>query len=58
MSGPDIPGGVVELRVHGVSGASAAQVLDLQESGQVAGDASGGFYRPRSRCSHTAHVRG
>ncbi|MGW5561244.1 hypothetical protein ACWER9_28990 [Micromonospora sp. NPDC003944] len=47
MSGPDDSGDVVELRVHGVSGASAAQVLDLQPTGQVAGDRSGGFYRPR-----------
>ncbi|MEU8424466.1 hypothetical protein AB0C15_26695 [Micromonospora sp. NPDC048835] len=47
MSGPDDSGDVVELRVHGVSGANAAQVLDLQPTGQVAGDRSGGFYRPR-----------
>ncbi|MFE9194395.1 hypothetical protein ACFYL6_32795 [Micromonospora sp. NPDC007208] len=58
MSGPDDSGDVVELRVHGVSGASAAQVLDLQQTGQVAGDRSGGFYRPRPRCSDTAGVRG
>ncbi|MFI6237644.1 hypothetical protein ACIBD9_29120 [Micromonospora sp. NPDC050784] len=58
MSGPDDSGDVVELRVHGVSGASAAQVLDLQQTGQVAGDRSGGFYRPRPRCSDTADVRG
>ncbi|MGI5522372.1 hypothetical protein ACQEUX_15645 [Micromonospora sp. CA-259024] len=51
MSGPDTSGGVVELRVHGVSGASAGQVLDLQETAQVAGDRNGGFYRPRPRCS-------
>ncbi|WP_435819087.1 hypothetical protein [Micromonospora ureilytica] len=53
LSGPDSSGEVVELRVHGVSGASAAQVLDLQQTGQVAGDRSGGFYRPRPRCSDT-----
>ncbi|WP_030491639.1 hypothetical protein [Micromonospora chokoriensis] len=58
MSGPDDSGDVVELRVHGVSGASAAQVLDLQQTGQVAGDRSGGFYRPRCRCSDTGGVRG
>ncbi|MGC4756711.1 hypothetical protein [Micromonospora trifolii] len=49
MSGPDDSGGVVELRVHGVSGASAAQVLGLGQTGQVAGDRSGGFYRVRRR---------
>ncbi|MEV4119784.1 hypothetical protein [Micromonospora sp. NPDC049645] len=58
MSGPDNSGDVVELRVHGVSGASAAQVLDLQQTGQVAGDRNGGFYRARSRCSDTTDVPG
>ncbi|MFE0526523.1 hypothetical protein ACFW0V_02880 [Micromonospora parva] len=58
MSGPDSSGGVVELRVHGVSGASPAQVLGLQQTGQVAGDRSGGFYRPRPRCSDSAGVPG
>lgn len=38
---------MVELRVHGVSGASAGQVLDRPHVQQVAGDRSGGFYRPR-----------
>ncbi|MFG2053277.1 hypothetical protein ACGFI9_04515 [Micromonospora sp. NPDC048930] len=38
---------VVELRVHGVSGANAALVLDRPHTRQVAGDRSGGFYRPR-----------
>ncbi|MEV4763831.1 hypothetical protein AB0J89_14495 [Micromonospora chokoriensis] len=51
MSGPDGPRDVVELRVHGVSGASAAQVLDLQQTAQVAGDQNGGFYRPRPQRS-------
>ncbi|MGW5670189.1 hypothetical protein, partial [Micromonospora sp. NPDC003776] len=41
------PREVVELRVHGVSGASAEQVLDRPNVRQVAGDRSGGFYRPR-----------
>ncbi|MEU5960498.1 hypothetical protein ABZ777_04755 [Micromonospora parva] len=58
MSGPDRSGGVVELRVHGVSGASPAQVLGLQQTGQVAGDRSGGFYRPRPRGSDSASVPG
>ncbi|MBM0274353.1 hypothetical protein [Micromonospora tarensis] len=58
MKGPDSSENVVELRVHGVSGASAAQMLDLHESGQVAGDSSGGFYRPRPRCADTGGVPG
>ncbi|MBG6064709.1 hypothetical protein [Micromonospora ureilytica] len=41
---------VVELRVHGAASASAAQVLDVAEVEQVAGDRSGGFYRPRRQC--------
>ncbi|SCE72011.1 hypothetical protein GA0070607_0756 [Micromonospora coriariae] len=48
----------MELRVHGVSGASAAQVLDLRQVTQVAGDRSGGFYRPRPRSSETGGARG
>ncbi|MFC0005509.1 hypothetical protein [Micromonospora siamensis] len=38
---------VVELRVHGVSGAEAGQILDRPHLYQVAGDRSGGFHRPR-----------
>jgi hypothetical protein len=38
---------VVELRVHGVSGAGADEMLDRPHVQQVAGDRSGGFYRPR-----------
>ncbi|MEV4657151.1 hypothetical protein [Micromonospora sp. NPDC049301] len=37
----------MELRVHGVSGAGADQVLDRPHVHQVAGDRSGGFYRTR-----------
>ncbi|WP_030490544.1 hypothetical protein [Micromonospora chokoriensis] len=44
---PTTSGGIVELRVHGVSGAGADQVLDRPYVHQVAGDRSGGFYRPR-----------
>ncbi len=51
---PDAPGpprrepdDVVELRVHGVSGAKAEQVLDRPNLTQVAGDRNGGFFRPR-----------
>ncbi|MGC4769921.1 hypothetical protein ACLQ25_13215 [Micromonospora sp. DT44] len=40
-------GRIVQLRVHGVSGASADQVLNRPHVLQVAGDRSGGFYRPR-----------
>ncbi|WP_406067857.1 hypothetical protein [Micromonospora sp. NBC_01638] len=58
MSGPDTSGEVVELRVHGVSGASAGEVLGLQQTAQVAGDRSGGFYRPRRRCSETIGAPG
>ncbi|MFE9917097.1 hypothetical protein ACFYPG_18300 [Micromonospora sp. NPDC005553] len=54
----DDSGDVVELRVHGVSGASAAQVLDLQQTAQVAGDRSGGFYRPRPRYSESTGAHG
>ncbi|MGK5441100.1 hypothetical protein ACSNN7_04600 [Micromonospora sp. URMC 105] len=43
----DPPDDVIELRVHGVSGAAAEQVLDRPHAHQVAGDRSGGFYRPR-----------
>ncbi|MFC3502592.1 hypothetical protein ACFOOK_16665 [Micromonospora krabiensis] len=46
-SWPAPPGEVVELRVHGVSGAAAESVLDRPHAYQVAGDDSGGFYRPR-----------
>ncbi|MET7966399.1 hypothetical protein [Micromonospora sp. NPDC005305] len=47
--GPAAAGDVVELRVHGASRASAGQVLDLAQIEQVAGDRSGGFYRPARR---------
>ncbi|MET8119882.1 hypothetical protein [Micromonospora sp. NPDC005189] len=46
-TGPATSGGIVELRVHGVSGAAADQVLNRPHVHQVAGDRSGGFYRPR-----------
>ncbi|MEV1330457.1 hypothetical protein AB0J20_12880 [Micromonospora costi] len=44
---PGVPADVVEVRVHGAASANAGQVLDLPQVEQVAGDASGGFYRPR-----------
>jgi hypothetical protein len=37
----------VELRVHGVSGQPAEDMLDRQVIGRVAGDGDAGFYRPR-----------
>ncbi|WP_225854118.1 hypothetical protein [Micromonospora sp. ALFpr18c] len=62
MSGPAVPGpdvpDVVELRVHGVSGASPDQVLDLRQIAQVAGDRSGGFYRQRPQRTDTSAVHG
>ncbi len=45
-SGPQAHVDVVELRVHGVSGAGAEQILNRPHAYQVAGDGSGGFYRP------------
>ncbi|MFI2651922.1 hypothetical protein [Micromonospora fulviviridis] len=48
-TGPGRPEDVVELRVHGASGASAGEVLDTLQTEQVAGDRSGGFYRARPR---------
>ncbi|MEU0155301.1 hypothetical protein [Micromonospora fulviviridis] len=50
-TGPGRPDDVVELRVHGASGASAREVLDMLQTEQVAGDRSGGFYRARRRSS-------
>ncbi|GHJ53245.1 hypothetical protein Nm8I071_25520 [Nonomuraea sp. TT08I-71] len=47
--GPAAPADVVELRVHGASRASAGEILDLSPTEQVAGDRSGGFYRPGRR---------
>ncbi|MEH1164312.1 hypothetical protein V6V47_02865 [Micromonospora sp. CPCC 205539] len=58
MSGPAIPDEVVELRVHGVSGASAGQVLDVPRITQVAGDRSGGFYRTRPQPANSRGARG
>ncbi|MEU8419613.1 hypothetical protein AB0C15_01890 [Micromonospora sp. NPDC048835] len=40
-------GGLVELRVHGVSATGPAELLDQPHVRQVAGDHQGGFYRPR-----------
>ncbi|MET8911827.1 hypothetical protein [Micromonospora sp. NPDC004551] len=54
--GPGPSGDVVELRVHGASRASADEVLDLPRTEQVAGDRSGGFYRPRRPPSDTGRT--
>ena len=42
-----------ELRVHGVSGQPAEDMLDRAIIGQVAGDAEAGFFRPRSEYGGT-----
>ena len=57
-SGPAASGDVVELRVHGVSGAGAEQVLGRPHAHQVAGDRNGGFYRPRPGYPDTAGPAG
>src|SRR5262249_2712088 len=49
--GPDTP--PTELRVHGVSGAAAEEMLDRAIVGQVAGDSNAGFFRPRSEYGAT-----
>jgi hypothetical protein len=38
----------IELRVHGVTGTPAEQMLDRQIIGHVAGDGEAGFFRPRA----------
>ncbi|MBQ1051304.1 hypothetical protein KBX50_22890 [Micromonospora sp. C51] len=45
--GGDVAYEVVELRVHGVSGAAAETLLDHPVVTRVAGDDNAGFYRPR-----------
>lgn len=47
-------GEVVELRVHGVAGTGAGQMLGCQDVRQVAGDRRAGFYRPRAQSRHTS----
>src|SRR5262245_29249566 len=42
-----------ELRVHGVSGTPAEEMLDRAIIGQVAGDSGAGFFRPRSEYGAT-----
>ncbi|MGC5019371.1 hypothetical protein [Micromonospora sp. DT47] len=43
----------MELRVHGVAGTGAGQVLGCRDVRQVAGDRRAGFYRPRAQSRHT-----
>ncbi|MEV4761879.1 hypothetical protein AB0J89_04515 [Micromonospora chokoriensis] len=50
--------GVVELRVHGVSAIGPAELLDRPHVRQVAGDHSGGFYRPRPECHEGGEADG
>jgi hypothetical protein len=42
-----------ELRVHGVSGTPAEEMLDRAIIGQVAGDSGAGFFRPRKEYGGT-----
>lgn len=42
-----MPSGIVELRVHGVSGMSADSIIDRPAVVRVAGDQNAGFYRVR-----------
>src|SRR3984893_4847130 len=42
-----------ELRVHGVSGTPAEDMLDRPLIGQVAGDKEAGFFRPRTEYGAT-----
>ncbi|WBB68021.1 hypothetical protein [Micromonospora sp. WMMD812] len=53
-----MPDHVVELRVHGIVGASADRVLTQPQAEQVAGDRSGGFYRRRARSAGAEGVDG
>ena len=47
----------IELRVHGVTGTPAEQMLDRQIIGHVAGDGEAGFFRPRAEYG-AAHIHG
>lgn len=44
--GMPTPGETVELRVHGVGGASPEELLDVPVTERVAGDPAAGFFRP------------
>jgi hypothetical protein len=44
--GRPAPGQKVELRVHGVGGATPEELLDVPVTERVAGDPSAGFFRP------------
>lgn len=46
QEGPPAPGEVVELRVHGVGGATPEELLDVPLTELVAGDEGAGFFRP------------
>ncbi len=50
---PPVGAAPVELRVHGVSGTPAEEILDRHIIGQVAGDSGAGFFRPRSEYGAT-----
>ncbi len=51
QASPDTP--PTELRVHGVSGTPAEEILDRAIIGQVAGDSDAGFFRPRTEYGAT-----
>src|SRR5437899_1192767 len=51
--GSEVPERITELRVHGVSGNSAQDVLDRPLVHRVAGDSDAGFYRPRPEYGST-----
>ncbi len=53
-----LSGEIVELRVHGVAGTGAGQVLGCRDVRQVAGDRRAGFYRPRAQSRHTTGAGG
>ncbi|MBM0236445.1 hypothetical protein JNW88_03455 [Micromonospora sp. ATA32] len=53
-----LSGEIVELRVHGVAGAGAGQVLGCRDVRQVAGDGRAGFYRPRAQSRRTTGAGG
>jgi hypothetical protein len=46
----------IELRVHGVSGTAAEDMLDRHIIGRVAGDGAAGFYRPRSEYGEASTI--
>lgn len=56
--GSPIPDQIVELRVHGVGGATPEELLDVPHTTQVAGDPAAGFFRPWSPGGRTPALEG